>query len=161
MSKTDVAPPPINVPVVNPANGMPTRALTDFLYRIWERTGGGSSSLESVMNLLAANSQRGGTASSGSTVQQDAAQIVALIETLITRQSAEIAELRKELNALSLAQHGKGGDLSNEALAQANTATALAMTPKSDASAQEAKQEANSAQAVLFMAAMGRTIPYP
>lgn len=54
MSVTKVDPPPINLPVVDPKSGMPSRPFIEFLHRMWKRTGGEFDKPEQTQEELSA-----------------------------------------------------------------------------------------------------------
>ncbi len=51
MSGVNVQPPPLNTRVVDP-RGMPTQALRDFLYRLWQRTGGNEDEVDYALRFV-------------------------------------------------------------------------------------------------------------
>lgn len=52
MAGIKVDPPPLAVQVVDPVTGYPTRALSDFLYRLWERSGGNDDASDFIVKLM-------------------------------------------------------------------------------------------------------------
>lgn len=62
MAEVKVDPPPLKAPVADPRTGMPTKSLTDFLYRLWRRTGGNT---DRASELQSANEQIQSLAESG------------------------------------------------------------------------------------------------
>lgn len=139
MAKTDVSPPPINVPVVNVNTGLPTRALSDFLYKLWERTGGNDNQIASALSLALTGSGSPAVGGGGQAAESDStAKIIALLETIATRQAGEIAALREQVNSLAAA-----APFQNQGLAA------------------EAKEDADVTQSLMFAMALGRTPPGP
>lgn len=52
MAGIKVDPPPLAVQVVDPRTGYPTRALSDFLHRLWERSGGNDDASDFIVKLM-------------------------------------------------------------------------------------------------------------
>lgn len=52
MAGIKVDPPPLAVQVVDPKTGFPTRALSDFLHRLWERSGGNDDASDFIVKLM-------------------------------------------------------------------------------------------------------------
>lgn len=47
-----VDPPPLAVQVVDPRTGYPTRAFSDFIHRLWERSGGNDDAFDFIVKLM-------------------------------------------------------------------------------------------------------------
>lgn len=52
MAGIKVDPPPLAVQVVDPRTGYPTRAFSDFIHRLWERSGGNDDASDFIVKLM-------------------------------------------------------------------------------------------------------------
>ncbi len=59
MAGVKVDPPPLVTPVVDIKTGYPTRALSDFLHRLWLRTGGNDDTSDYILKLMTGSSMHG------------------------------------------------------------------------------------------------------
>lgn len=51
MAGVKVDPPPLAIQIVDLKTGMPTRAMSDFLLRLWQRTGGNVDAVEGLVQV--------------------------------------------------------------------------------------------------------------
>ncbi|AFH14478.1 tail collar fiber protein [Vibrio phage VvAW1] len=51
-----VGPPPLNVPIVDQM-GMPTRAMSDFIHQLWQRSGGSEDNVDFILKLMTGGRQ--------------------------------------------------------------------------------------------------------
>lgn len=127
---TKVNPPPINVPVVDPRSGMPTRALTDFLGSLWRRTGGNDDEVDAILRLLSTTgylrTEEGAAGGSGGGAT-DLGSVFALMESQVNRYASEVASLRQEIGALRYSVSGSAHDPQASQAADAAQAMSLAM----------------------------------
>lgn len=57
MAGVKVDTPPIGIQIVDPQTGMPTRAMADFMHRLWERSGGNDDASDFILKLLTGSRQ--------------------------------------------------------------------------------------------------------
>jgi hypothetical protein len=142
-----VSPPPRNVPFVDVRTGLPTKAFSDFLYALWERSGGTDDGADFILKLMMSG---GGGFGQGQTVQQNdentqqnytfesggaspaeidekAGNVAALLHALAGAKADQQArEAAGQANIMALM--GGGGAIAGEALRLAERARVLVKT---------------------------------
>lgn len=121
MAEVKVDPPPLKTPVADLRTGMPTKSLTDFLYRLWRRTGGNT---DRASELQAANEQVESLAQSGLSLAEQSQQLAQQNQEYAEQIESQAGQAQEDANSgLSLSQQAFG--LAQEAL----TLAKLGQTP--------------------------------
>lgn len=174
MAGINVNAPPINVPVVD-GRGFPTAALRDFLYQLWQRTGGNDDDLSSAMSLISNGGYRQSSAqqdpieqevvelrlqgSGDNEIKEQLGSLAALMQAQ-GRAVLEPSEQTAEILALMHAQAQRHASEIAELRQEIDALRHAYVQRSSSAEAHQAAEHASTATLLMFSNALPQSTPY-